>query len=140
MSQAKQYKLGRYDECEIVIDHITVSRIHAEFFVDPQLNVFLTDLNSSYGTFVNGKRISEPVLLVPGDTVSVGDEQFFDWENRFLGNPPRKNPFVSNVTKTRESGVKKPIDIKTFLLENKDVIWIYLAIVFMFFVIQWQTH
>ncbi len=140
MSQAKQYKLGRYDECEIVIDHITVSRIHAEFFVDPQLNVFLTDLNSNYGTFVNGKRISEPVLLVPGDTVSVGDEQFFDWENRFLGKTPRKNPFESNAKKKVESGIKKPIDIKTFLLENKDVIWIYLAIVFMFFVIQWQTH
>jgi pSer/pThr/pTyr-binding forkhead associated (FHA) protein len=140
MRQAKQYKLGRFDECEIVLDHITVSRIHAEFFVDPQLNVFLTDLHSKYGTFVNAKRISEPVLLLSGDIVSFGDEQFFDWENYFLGKVARTNPVASNDKKTSVSTDKKPFDLKTFFLKNKDVIFIYLAIIFMFFILQLQTH
>jgi pSer/pThr/pTyr-binding forkhead associated (FHA) protein len=140
MNHPKQYKLGRFPECDIVLDHITVSREHAEFFVDPQLNVFLTDLNSSYGTFVNSKRISEPVLLSAGDIVSFGDEQFFDWEHQLLGAAKSKNPFESNDKKTNDTGVSKPFDLKSFLLENKDVLWIYLAIVFMFFVLHLQTH
>jgi pSer/pThr/pTyr-binding forkhead associated (FHA) protein len=140
MNQPKQYKIGRFPDCDIVLDHITVSRDHAEFFIDPQLNVFLTDLNSSYGTFVNKKRISEPVLLVFGDIVYFGDEQFFDWENRLLGKTPRKNPFESNADKTLESGIKKPIDIKTFLIENKDVLLVYLAIIYMYFILQLQTN
>jgi pSer/pThr/pTyr-binding forkhead associated (FHA) protein len=140
MNQPKQYKIGRFPDCEIVLDHITVSRAHAEFFIDPQLNVFLTDLKSSYGTFVNSKRISEPVLLSKGDIVSLGDEQFFDWEHQFLGASKRTNPFELNVNNSKVSSVKKQFDLKTFLLENKDVLLIYFAIVFMFFVIQLQTH
>ena len=140
MNQPKQYKIGRFPDCDIVLDHITVSREHAEFFIDPQLNVFLTDLNSSYGTFVNSKRITEPVLLSVGDIVSFGDEQFFDWEHQLLGAGKRTNPFELKVNNSKMSSVKKPVDLKTFFMENKDVLLIYLAIVFMFFVIQWQTH
>ena len=132
MGIAKQYKLGRYDECEIVLNHITVSRLHAEFFVDPQLNVFLTDLKSSYGTFVNSKRISEPVLLSKGDIVSFGDEQFFDWELYFLGTAPIKNPF--------DSEVKGKFDLKIFIFENKDIVLIYLAILIMFYVLNLQIN
>lgn len=140
MNQTKQYKIGRFPDCDIVLDHITVSREHAEFFIDPQLNVFLTDLKSSYGTFVNSNRISEPVLLTRGDIVSFGDEQFFDWEHHFLGAGKRTNPFESKVNNSKEAGVKKPVDIKTFLLENKDVLLVYLAIVFMYFILQLQTN
>ena len=115
-----------------MLNHITVSRLHAEFFVDPQLNVFLTDLKSSYGTFVNSKRISEPVLLSKGDIVSFGDEQFFDWELYFLGTAPIKNPF--------DSEVKEKFDLKSFIFENKDIVLIYLAILIMFYVLNLQIN
>jgi|LauGreDrversion4_2_1035121.scaffolds.fasta_scaffold1077868_2 pSer/pThr/pTyr-binding forkhead associated (FHA) protein len=140
MNQPLLYKLGRYPNCDIVMDHITISREHAEFFIDPQLNVFLSDLNSSYGTFVNSLRISEPVLLSKGDIVSFGDEQFFDWEHQFLGASKSKNPFESSVKKAEGSALNKPIDLKQLLLENKDLVFIYLAIVLMFFVIHLQTQ
>jgi pSer/pThr/pTyr-binding forkhead associated (FHA) protein len=132
MSTAKLYKLGRLPDCEIVLDHITISRVHAEFFVDPESNVFLSDLNSSYGTFVNAKRIAQPVLLVSGDIVSFGDEQFFDWEYQLLGADLRTNPF--------EKEVKKEFSLIPFLNEYKDVLIIYIAIVMMFFVLHLQTN
>lgn len=140
MNQPLLYKLGRYTNCDIVMDHITISREHAEFFIDPQLNVFLSDLNSSYGTFVNSLRISEPVLLSRGDIVSFGDEQFFDWEHQFLGAAKRKNPFELSVKKSEESAFYKSINLKQLLLENIDLVLIYLAIVLMFFVIHLQTQ
>lgn len=132
MSSAKLYKLGRLPDCEIVLDHITISRVHAEFFVDPESNVFLSDLNSSYGTFVNAIRIAQPVLLVSGDIVSFGDEQFFDWEYRLLGADLRTNPF--------EKEVKKEFSLIPFLNEYKDVLIIYIAIVILFFVLHLQTN
>jgi pSer/pThr/pTyr-binding forkhead associated (FHA) protein len=127
MAIAKQYKLGRYVECDIVLDHITVSREHAEFFVDPHLNVFLTDLNSSYGTFVNKKRITEPVLLEVGDIVTFGDEQFFDWEHAFLGSDPK---LYSSQIKSR-----KEIGIIAHFKDFKDVWIIYLIDAFLFWLL-----
>ena len=124
MSSAKLYKLGRLPDCEIVLDHITISRVHAEFFVDPESNVFLSDLNSSYGTFVNAKRIAQPVLLVSGDIVSFGDEQFFDWENQILGKAPIRK--LTSDTKNNKNLIK----------DNLDIVLIYGLILLMLFILS----
>jgi pSer/pThr/pTyr-binding forkhead associated (FHA) protein len=124
MSSAKLYKLGRLPDCEIVLDHITISRVHAEFFVDPESNVFLSDLNSSYGTFVNTKRIAQPVLLVSGDIVSFGDEQFFDWENQILGKAPIRK--LTSDTKKNKNLIK----------DNLDIVLIYGLILLMLFILS----
>jgi pSer/pThr/pTyr-binding forkhead associated (FHA) protein len=124
MSSAKLYKLGRLPDCEIVLDHITISRVHAEFFVDPESNVFLSDLNSSYGTFVNAKRIAQPVLLVSGDVVSFGDEQFFDWEYQILGKAPIRK--LTSDTKNNKNLIK----------DNLDIVLIYGLIILMLFILS----
>lgn len=124
MSSAKLYKLGRLPDCELVLDHITISRVHAEFFVDPESNVFLSDLNSSYGTFVNAIRIAQPVLLVSGDIVSFGDEQFFDWEYQILGKEP-----IRKLT----SAAKKN---KNLIKDNLDIVLIYGLILLMLFILS----
>jgi pSer/pThr/pTyr-binding forkhead associated (FHA) protein len=67
-------------ENDLVLDHVTISRRHAELFVDDEQNVFLTDLNSMYGTFVNGEKINNPVILSRNDEVYLGDKQYLDWE------------------------------------------------------------
>ncbi|MCF8416049.1 MAG: FHA domain-containing protein [Crocinitomicaceae bacterium] len=107
-----------------MLDHITISRVHAEFFVDPESNVFLSDLNSSYGTFVNAIRIAQPVLLVSGDIVSFGDEQFFDWEYQILGKEP-----IRKLT----SAAKKN---KNLIKDNLDIVLIYGLILLMLFILS----
>ncbi len=62
-TQSRIYKIGSSNENDIVIDHLTVSIFHAEIFEDPENNIFYTDLQSKHGSFVNGKRILEPILL-----------------------------------------------------------------------------
>lgn len=64
--------LGRSAECTIVLsDDLSVSRQHARFtFHGYQLVV--EDLGSSYGTYVNGQRITQPTPLRPGDTIHAG--------------------------------------------------------------------
>ena len=130
--QPRFYKIGRADDNQIIIDHITVSRNHAEIFVDPHGNVFLTDRNSKYGTIVNGSKIYEPVILKSGDVIQVGDEQYVDWEYIIFGKPKRK--FVKDVTP--KNNPAQPIkDLRYYL----DVIIIYLAILFMIFVLYIQN-
>src|SRR5205807_2290164 len=49
-------------QVEFVLDHPHVSRRHARLLVDGD-RVRLHDLGSANGTFVNGRRLTEPVVL-----------------------------------------------------------------------------
>jgi transcriptional regulator with PAS, ATPase and Fis domain len=64
--------IGRLQECEICIDHPSVSRRHAELLLGSQLRV--VDLGSFNGTRVGGVRIApnEPTLVPPRSVVEVG--------------------------------------------------------------------
>ena len=56
----KQYTIGKEKSNDIVIDNdITVSRSHAVLFEDNNGNVFISDSNSTNGTYVNGTRIKQ---------------------------------------------------------------------------------
>ncbi len=66
----KELTIGRSDVCDIKIDDKKISRTHAKFnIVDDEL--VITDLDSSNGTFVNGKKIQETTKLKNNDSVKV---------------------------------------------------------------------
>jgi hypothetical protein len=54
-------------------DDPSLSRRHARFILTESGRVFVEDLRSTNGTYVNGVRIADPVLLDEGDTIRVGD-------------------------------------------------------------------
>lgn len=118
MREPRLYSVGRSHTCDFKIDHDSVSPKQAEFFIDPESNVFLTDLNSHIGTFVNARRIFEPVLLNTGDRITFGDQINFDWEHELLGKTPQRSRQHES-----QNHVKDPM---SFFLRNKDVILIYL--------------
>jgi transcriptional regulator with PAS, ATPase and Fis domain len=64
--------IGRLQECEIWVDHPSVSRRHAELLLGPQLRV--VDLGSFNGTRVGGVRIApnEPTVVPPRSVVEIG--------------------------------------------------------------------
>src|SRR5215471_6298181 len=64
--------VGRSRECDIAIDHPSVSRKHVAIHVDAVVTV--EDLGSSNGTVLNGKRLKagEPQRLPAGAVVEVG--------------------------------------------------------------------
>ncbi|AGC45895.1 Fis family transcriptional regulator [Myxococcus stipitatus DSM 14675] len=63
--------IGRSPSCEIPLRDDQVSRKHAQLTVS-EGQVRLADLDSRNGTLVNGARISNEVVLYPGDRVLVG--------------------------------------------------------------------
>jgi pSer/pThr/pTyr-binding forkhead associated (FHA) protein len=73
-------KVGRGEDNDVVLNDPTISKHHLEIFVDVEGNVFLTDLQSKFGTKVNGKLINDSVELNPFDEVTVGDEIPFNWK------------------------------------------------------------
>ena len=68
-----QVSVGRDVRCEVMVNHSSVSRRHAEV-VRLAEGYLLRDLGSRNGSFVNGQRVEE-YLLQDGDVVGFGDKQ-----------------------------------------------------------------
>ncbi len=64
-------ELGRDRGTEIVLRDPEVSRRHARFEGQDGI-VFVEDLKSSNGTFLNGRRVSDAIEVRPGDEIDVG--------------------------------------------------------------------
>lgn len=65
-------RAGRLRNCEIYFNCSNISREHASFKVDKEGGTTLLDLNSTNGTLVNGKRVTEKVLE-DGDRICMGN-------------------------------------------------------------------
>jgi pilus assembly protein CpaF len=64
--------IGRVQGNQIVLPRGNVSKQHAR--LECRGGEFrLTDLNSTNGTYINGRRITETALVVPGDKVYIGE-------------------------------------------------------------------
>lgn len=63
--------LGRAPENDLVVDEAHVSAYHARFR-QRSGRVYLEDLGSTNGTFVNGKRVKAPVPLTPDAAIQLG--------------------------------------------------------------------
>jgi hypothetical protein len=63
--------MGRSRQCEVMVDDPNVSRQHAE--IRPRGGSWVvTDLGSTNGSRLNGRRLEQPTVLKPGDEVELG--------------------------------------------------------------------
>ena len=66
--------IGRQDECDVRLDHKSVSKMHCVVVKTDGL-LLLRDLGSTNGTRVNGTRVRRAALL-PNDKLSVANFHF----------------------------------------------------------------
>jgi hypothetical protein len=92
--------LGRRPYNDIVIDNLAVSGEHAVMLA-VGADVFIEDLNSTNGTYINGKAVKKQ-LLVHNDTVEVGKyrikyvgEEYPDYEKTMVLRPGTLPPPVA---------------------------------------------
>lgn len=64
--------VGREDECDITLNSGHISRHHSKINVSPG-GVYIEDLQSTNGTYVNGNKIKGRVRLNVGDEVAFDD-------------------------------------------------------------------
>jgi pSer/pThr/pTyr-binding forkhead associated (FHA) protein len=90
LGPAGELFLGRAASADIRFDareDIRVGRLHARITWNGEESTIheLTDLKSRNGTFVNGRLITTPVRLSPGDIIqlgALGPEVQLQWEVR----------------------------------------------------------
>ena len=71
--EGDQLTIGRDSSNAVAINDAEVSRRHSRLTFQGGKYV-LEDLGSTNGTFVNGQRLAGPVVLKPGDVVSLGEQ------------------------------------------------------------------
>lgn len=64
--------IGRGNDAAVQLDHPDVSRRHARLRVGRE-GVTVFDLGSKNGLSVQGKRVRDPVRLMHGHTITIGD-------------------------------------------------------------------
>jgi hypothetical protein len=98
-----QLLIGRSAMCRLVLDDPLVSRQHAEFRLIGE-SVFLFDLKSVNGVFVNAKRVEQKQEVRPGDKVLIGEQEMtllarsFDKETK--PHVPSRRRFIETLHAT----------------------------------------
>jgi adenylate cyclase len=69
------WTVGRGDENDFVLSDRWISRNHAMLQSMENGEVYLIDLGSRNGSFINGRRVSVPVTLRSGDQVTFGQTE-----------------------------------------------------------------
>jgi len=69
--KADKITVGRGETNDVVLNDMTISKHHALLSVEGSVLV-VRDLASTNGTFVNGKKVTAPTPLKPGDELQVG--------------------------------------------------------------------
>ena len=113
-------KIGRDLDNNLVVNETEVSNKHAELFKDEESRVFLTDLDSKNGTYVNSKKIEGSIILKRGDHVTIAKTHVVEWENLLF-----------------EHGELKEMEVETnLLMEYRFVILIFVLDIIFFTLIM----
>ena len=92
LADGRILKIGRHEKNHVVLADDLASRHHAMLQRSEESQFYITDLGSSNGTFVNGARISAPVILRPGDRVGIGNYEFTFHQEADVQPPPVEDP------------------------------------------------
>ena len=112
-------KIGTSSSNELVLEEVGIDPHHLELFCDEYGNVFITDLKSSNGTFVNDQALDGFKLLVTGDKVRFGKTYIFDWENLILS-PNSVTKQLDVVASLESEKTQTAIPIETPISNNED--------------------
>lgn len=84
-SPDNSWTIGRAPQCDLVVDSDQVSSFHCRL-AETREGYVVSDLQSTNGTFVNGRRITESVPVKPGDKILLAGDVPMPWPKEVM--PP----------------------------------------------------
>jgi adenylate cyclase len=91
LCEGQSWAIGRGDGCAVMLDSRSVSRLHALIQRRDTGDLALVDLGSRNGSFVNGRRVSFPMVLNDLDRIVFGDQDLI------FRNPARSESVLSDA-------------------------------------------
>lgn len=107
-----EFLIGREESCDLVLGNTEVSRKHARIF-QFENKFFIEDLDSTNGTFLNGRNLSKPQPLSDGDLVTIGEKNVFEFSFEEL---------ITEVTAHSEGKLQKPILTQEEIVSEDELI------------------
>lgn len=95
------WRIGRTEDNAIMLESDSVSRSHALIQKMDGGEFYLIDMGSRNGSFVNGRRLTAPVVLRDGDHLAFGQRRLFF---RNPSEAPADNPNSANAVNTFTGG------------------------------------
>nr|ADD60702.1 putative adaptor protein kanadaptin [Oryza officinalis] len=119
VSRKGAYMFGRIDLCDFVLEHPTISRFHAVLQFRNDGQVFLYDLGSTHGSFINKTQVKKNIYV----EIHVGDVIRFGQSSRlyiFQG-PSELMPPEKDMQNLRDARVQQDmLDREASLLRAKN--------------------
>ena len=101
---SSSHVVGRRAPAQVILNHSSVSRAHAELVLGPFGRWWIHDLGSKNGTYVNGAAATER-LLTSGDGVRIGDFMLRVKSSSF---PDLRNPLIDSPSSSRLRVLSQP--------------------------------
>lgn len=125
---------------KIFNNDLTVSNIHCEIFIDENGNKFLTDLDSTNGTFVNGNKIKNSVKLEKHDILKLGNT-IFNWQAYPYDSDSKIDSLLhhSNINQSSSNLIDNNSDYKyqkNDLVNRNKYLWLLLVLIPIIFIIS----
>jgi len=102
--------LGRELNNDVPVPDPEISRRHARFITRAN-DVYIEDLGSTNGTFLNGVRVKAPTLLHSGDLITLAESTVFVFEQRGAEPIYTQAPYIAPV-------VEEPQTYQTYVPEQ----------------------
>ncbi len=97
------FDVGRQTTLPLALDAKGISRLHARLELEDGARLYLTDLESTNGTFLNRERISERVEVAHGDIIHFAGAEFRAIVDEI--------PDFSETRKTTQASILLPDDL-----------------------------
>lgn len=94
--------LGRELNNDIPVPDPEISRRHARF-ISRADGIYIEDLGSTNGSFVNGVRIKTPTLLHPGDVITLAESTVLVFEQQTEEPVQSQPPYIPPVSEEPQS-------------------------------------
>ncbi|AKS41758.1 EAL domain-containing protein [Wenzhouxiangella marina] len=114
--------VGRHPDCNAQLNVDRISRLHARFELQDGA-LWVEDLGSTNGTFVNHQRIAERTALKVGDVVHLADHEFRLMREEGMGGPRGSAASTETVVGMSALPSEFPLQMAAFfdLLEHGKV-------------------